>query len=288
MHGALILEPGPAPAEPGPTPLDHLGRQLPGHAEAVARYQAHGGLIAAYATAAADAEHVRTQLAAAGDALADRYRGLTGPHWMLTAASIAGGMAAAVMQYNAHALRGTANYLSTQAAATLARALSSPVVPGFRHLWYQDLDRAGQLSQNAQGMLARADDLEARAKPVGPKSISFKVGGAAALAGIGYDIYAGKDPTQAAVVGGGSFLASVGAGAAIGSLIPVPGVGTAVGAVVGAGVGIFVSGALDSVFEDGPDVGAAAEAGLDAVTDTGKAIGGAVMSVGKGIGGLFS
>jgi hypothetical protein len=76
-------------------------------------------------------------------------------------------------------------------------------------------------------------------------------------------------------------------GAVVGSFVPIPGVGTAAGAVIGAGVGIFTSGAIDSLFENGPDVGAAAEAGWDAVADTGEAIGDAAGSVGDAIGGLF-
>jgi hypothetical protein len=56
---------------------------------------------------------------------------------------------------------------------------------------------------------------------------------------------------------------------------------------VGAGVGIFTSGAIDSLFENGPDVGAALDRGAESVVDTGKAIGDGVVSVGKKIGGLF-
>jgi hypothetical protein len=57
--------------------------------------------------------------------------------------------------------------------------------------------------------------------------------------------------------------------------------------VVGAGVGIFTSGAIDSLFEDGPDVGAAVDSGLDALEDTGGAIVDGAGAVVDGIGGLF-
>jgi hypothetical protein len=57
--------------------------------------------------------------------------------------------------------------------------------------------------------------------------------------------------------------------------------------VIGAGVGIFTSGAIDSRFENGPDVGEAAEAGWDAVKDTGGANADGVGAVGGAIGGLF-
>ena len=97
------------------------------------------------------------------------------------------------------------------------------------------------------------------------------------------DIAGGKDPVQATVSGAGGFAASVATGAGIGTFIGGP-VGTAAGAVVGAGVGIFTSGVIDSLFEEGPDVGEAVENGWEAVTDTGEAIadgvGGAIESVG--------
>jgi hypothetical protein len=52
-------------------------------------------------------------------------------------------------------------------------------------------------------------------------------------------------------------------------------------------VGVFTSGAIDSLFENGPDVGAAVDRGAEAVADTGKAVVNGVASVGKGIAGLF-
>jgi hypothetical protein len=52
-------------------------------------------------------------------------------------------------------------------------------------------------------------------------------------------------------------------------------------------VGTFASGAIDSLFENGLDVGEAGKRGLEAVTDTGKAIGGGLMKAAHGIGGLF-
>lgn len=59
-------------------------------------------------------------------------------------------------------------------------------------------------------------------------------------------------------------------------MIAVPVVGTAVGAVVGASVGIFPSGVTDSIWQNGiGEVGGAIEDGADAVGDTAGAIGGA-------------
>lgn len=84
--------------------------------------------------------------------------------------------------------------------------------------------------------------------------------------------------------------ATIGASALMGTTIGsvVPNVGTAVGAVVGtvvgAGVAILADGAIASLFENGPDVGAAADAGWEALESIGEAIadgvGGAVDTVG--------
>ncbi len=89
----------------------------------------------------------------------------------------------------------------------------------------------------------------------------------------------GKDPVQAVAAGGGGFAASVVAGAAIGSIVPFPVVGAVLGAVVGAGVGIVASGAIDSLFENGPDVSEAIDAGKEAFTYTAGAVGGAIKGL---------
>jgi hypothetical protein len=55
----------------------------------------------------------------------------------------------------------------------------------------------------------------------------------------------------------------------------VPVVGTAVGAVGGAVVGVFASGAVDSLWQNGiGDVGGAIEDGAQAVGDAGESVGG--------------
>ncbi len=101
-----------------------------------------------------------------------------------------------------------------------------------------------------------------------------EVGGALAVAGVAYDIYNGKPVEQAVVSGAVGFGASVAAGAAIGTLIPVPVVGTAAGAVSGAVVGLFASGMVDSLYQNGTDsIGQAFDDGVKAVGDTGKTIG---------------
>ena len=90
-----------------------------------------------------------------------------------------------------------------------------------------------------------------------------------------YDIANGKPVGQAVVSSRVGFGVSVATGAVTGSAIPVPVVGTAFGAVIGAGVGVFASGAVDSLWQNGiGDVGGAIADGAEAVGDTGEAVGG--------------
>lgn len=283
LEGMVILEPGPAPPDPGALFNPVLGYQRMAVNPAVT---AHQRATVAYATAAGDAAFAREQLQAAKDGVERSYRGLEGPEWGLAATDIAGGFRAGAMQFNAGALRLSAQRLQDDAAVALSRALANdPTVVGSER-YYRDIDAANRLSSQSDDLIRQADDLDGRAR-----SLNAKIGGAVALAGVGYEIYRGKDPAQAVVVGGGSFLASVGAasltGMAVGSVVPIPGVGTAVGGVVGVGVGIFMSGALDSVFENGPNVEAAAQAGWAAVTDTVGAIGESFVGAAKGLGGLL-
>lgn len=288
VHGFTIENPGAGPTRPGPMTVgpDTPPQAVVAHSEAVAAYDAQQDKIRAWNTALEDARQVRAQLTTAADTLADTYRGLEGPEWVLTAADIAGGAAGGVMAFNASALRGSANVFRQQAVRELDRALKTNPAHVGRQRWYRNLDDAKRLGSSSDDMARSADDLAKRSR-----AVPLKLGGALAVAGIGYDIVSGEDPVQAVASGGGGFLASVGAGAATGALIgtavPIPGVGTAAGAVIGAGVGIFTSGAIDSLFENGPDVGAAVDAGWDAVEDTGEVIGDAAGAVGGAIGGLF-
>jgi uncharacterized membrane protein len=98
------------------------------------------------------------------------------------------------------------------------------------------------------------------------------------VAGVVYDIHNGKPVEQAVVSGAAGFAASVAAGAAtgavIGTAIPVPGLGTAAGALVGAAAGLFVSGAVDSMYQNGVlSVRQAWSGGEEALGDTVHAVG---------------
>lgn len=192
--------------------------------------------------------------------------------WFLVVGDLVGGGAAARAVLNSSMLRSTAAQASSDALKALIEAKNAPAGTP-RETIYRDMDWSREQMQNAGKALDDADKAKARGKTIG-----LKVGGALAVAGIGYDIYNGKPVEQAVVSGAAGFAASVAVGAAVGSIIPGPGtaVGALAGAVVGASAGIFTSGAVDSLYTDGLSVGGAVNGGLDALEATGDAIGGGV------------
>ncbi len=242
---------------------------------------AHQARVEAYERLAAEATAVRRELLAGALAVEDEHRGLSGSGLALTALDIAGGFGVGAVEVHSSFGRETGKGLVKQADDYLD--LIGRDAGGFGN---HDLEHWDERKRVGTEMVRRADESD-----LGAKVTSWKLGGALAVVGVGLDLAAGESPTQAVVSGGGGFIASVGAGmvtgAAVGSLIPVPGVGTAAGAVVGAGAGVFTSGAIDSIFEDGPDVASALEAGWESLKDTGGAIGGGVGAVVGGIGGYF-
>jgi len=211
----------------------------------------------------------------------DQYRGLSLPNGLLTTADVLSGLNGARLEASGVIRLADGTLIKSAAEGELARLRGQERVLDPAR-FYRDIDYH-------LGRVSTADDIikSAESTSRASKTLPIKVGGALAIAGIGIDIANGKDPVQAVASGGGGFLASVAAGAVIGTAIPIPGVGTAVGAVVGGVVGVFASGAIDSVFENGPDVGTAFHRGVESVADTGKAIGGGIKAVGHGISGLF-
>jgi hypothetical protein len=170
------------------------------------------------------------------------------------------------------AMRGHAAHLA-ESALKVRTATVRPGAALTPELFYDDLDRAGLLTAQSQAVTDDAARLVRAGKAAG-----WLVGGALTGVSIYQDLEAGESTTQAVVSNGGGFLASVGAGAAIGAaigtVVPGPGnvVGVVAGAVVGGVVGIATSGAIDSIFENGWDVGAAWDNGLQDLTDTGAAV----------------
>ncbi|MFD3594889.1 hypothetical protein ACFWU5_19365 [Nocardia sp. NPDC058640] len=195
--------------------------------------------------------------------------------WFLVVGDLVGAGAAARAMMNSSMLRSTAALASSDALKALIEAKNATGSPA--QTIYRDVDWSREQMQNAAKALDDAD----KAKATG-KSLGFKVGGALAVAGIGYDIANGKPVEQAVVSGVAGFAASVAIGAAVGSIVPGPGtvVGAAAGAIIGAGAGmgagIFTSGAVDSMYTEGLSVGGAVDGGLSALDSAGDAIGGVV------------
>ena len=165
-------------------------------------------------------------------------------------------------------VEGAADWLRDQLATALGQAA----------------DRANDARRDASGSLRRCQDMMSDVRSTARGKGLTVTGFVVQDPGVGP-----SRPADDAGVGA-SALTGAAMGATFGSV--VPGVGTAVGAVVGtaigAGVAIFADGAIDSLFENGPDVGAAAEAGVEALADTGEAIADGVSSVAGTVGGWFS
>ncbi len=228
--------------------------------------------LAAFNTATQAAGTVRQREAFWGNTLKNMQNDIQ-DKWFLVVGDFVGAGAAARAMLNSSMLRSTAALTSSNALKALIEAKNATGTPA--QTIYRDVDWSREQMQNAAKAL---DDAE-KAKSTG-KSLGFKVGGALAVAGIGYDIANGKPVEQAVVSGAAGFAASVAAGALIGSIVPGPGtaVGAAAGAIFGAtagvGAGIFTSGAVDSMYTEGLSVGSAVDGGLSALDSTGDAIGG--------------
>jgi hypothetical protein len=282
VSGFVIQSPGAGPTRPGTPPPDASQGQVDAHNSAVAAYDAHQDKIRAYNDLVARAEEVWADIERAWERVSAADRAMDGPTWGFNLTSVAGGLAGALVDVHASALRGNARYFADLSAEHLDRLRSSTRVPNAAQ-FYDDLDHWRSTAASSADDLARASRLAnvGRFAPVA-------LGGALAVGGIFYDMHGPNQESagQAVTSNLGGFAASVGTGALVGTAIGGP-VGTVVGTVVGAGVGIFTSGMIDELWENGGDVGDAVLAGADAVVETGEAIadvGGAIVD---GIGGLF-
>ncbi|MGQ0625017.1 MAG: hypothetical protein ACT4PP_10280 [Sporichthyaceae bacterium] len=266
------------PATPRPGSPGHVLRADPPAPAPIDRH-------AAWRTANTDAAFAREKLADAAEALAGVYRGLRGHSWAITAAALAGSIPEGLAAERARHLTRAAADAGRTARSLSAAAAATPIRPGTVGRYLDLSADALRHDELARTAAAHADDAHLR-------STEWRgLGATLAVVGVAADIQRGKDPTQAAAAGTAGFAATVLAGTAtgavVGTFIPAPGVATVVGAVVGTGFGIFTAAGVDSLFEDGPDVGHAVSEGLDAVTDTVGALAGGVVSLGKGIGGFL-
>ncbi|MUM19942.1 hypothetical protein FZI91_00125 [Mycobacterium sp. CBMA271] len=274
VDGSVIQEPGPAPPAPGTPPSGDAAtpQAVAAYNDAVAASDHHAKLVTAYNTAMTNADAARKIEKLATDTLNNVWADIKGK-WFFVAGDLINGAAGALAAAHSSTLLKHSKFLADESAKYLDLAKNAP--PGTpAAAIYRDFDTSKVLAQTADDAAKAGASAEARAGRIG-----LKVGGVLAVGGIVYDIANGKDVDQAIVSGGVGFGASVLAGAAIGTAIPVPIVGTAVGAVGGAVVGIFASGAVDSLYQNGiSGIGDAIGDGADAVADTGKAIGGLAKS----------
>ena len=314
VTGFVIDDPGPGPTRP-PDGFVGTPDEVAEHDADVTAYDAHQDKIEAYNHASSEAGRIDRKYATACESLQDDYT--VGQHaaWLLTTADILGKVAAGAIGANIATkqskLHGRANDLLDDAKRAISDLQAHPERYVKRKwLFFKSLDtvklEADRLA--IDGKLNEAEDLLRQSKLAGESKLLKLLGrGGKVLGplGLGLGIYndykEGESTTQIVVsqgvstgVGvaagaGATVLTSMAVGAAVGSVIPGAGtaVGAVVGTVVGAGIAIFSDGAIDSFFENGPDVGKAFDEGVDALADTGKAIGDGVSGAIGAVGGLF-
>src|SRR5262245_43198652 len=295
VRGHVIEHPGPGAARPPDlSGVPMTAEQVQAYEADVLAYNRHQQLLTAFYDAAGQAAEVRATFAQAQQTLADDYEGMSGGDAVLTGTDFVAAAALARMSsYHAKLLRADARHWASEAAwwtermrTTDYRAyqrmpdLLGPDAP--RRMFDSDAAHERYLQNRANASSTAATEAENRFAGAA-KNVSRGLVGV----GIGVDLLQGESVPQAvasnvggyaagaAVTAGGSagtsMLAATAAGAAMGSAVPV--VGTVVGAGVGLAVGLFASGAIDSLFENGPDVERALDEGAEAVTDTVGAVG---------------
>jgi hypothetical protein len=315
VSGFVVQHPGAGPARP-PDLVEGTPEEVEAHDRRVAAYNAHQDLLQAYYDAETEAARIDRYYATACRDLQNDYLPGTHAAWIVTLGDIVGESAAGVIGATISLERSRLLQSAQDLVDEAARAVDDLQAHPERYMkrkwfFFQTLDETrleadrlaiqGKLDE-ARDLLRNVDELaDSRAlrylgrggKILGPLGLGL---------GVYNDWQEGETHTQIAVSQGVSagvgaaagFGATVGTAALIGATAGsvVPGLGTAAGAVVGtvvgAGVAIFADGAIDSLFENGPDVGQAWDEGVEALQDTGDAIVDGVSSVGETIGGWFS
>jgi hypothetical protein len=266
--GDVIADPGPAPADPGRAPSGDSALALAAHAEAVARVEQHAALVSAYEVAQHGSDAANEVWKLVVQARANAWNDLN-QKWFFVVGDLLNGVGAAFAAWNTSTMLKHAQFVDADALKYLNLARTAPAGTPAKVV-YRDFDLSRTLAREADEIAEAAVQSEAKAGRVG-----FRLGGGLAVASVVYDIANDKPVEQAVVSGAAGFGASVAIGAAAGTFIPVPVLGTAVGALGGAAVGLFTSGVVDSVYQNGADdLGDALGDGVDAVADTGKAVGG--------------
>ncbi|SMD23591.1 WXG100 family type VII secretion target [Kibdelosporangium aridum] len=270
VDGDTILEPGPPPPTP-PAADAATPEAVKTHDDAVSAQRIHAAQVDAYKAAEKGAEAARIVAKLAADTLKNVLNDVSSK-WFLVIGDLANGAGGTLAAAHASILMQQSKHLAGEAARYLEMAKTAPAGSSAATI-YRDFDASRVAAHSADEAAAAAAKTEATAGRVG-----LKVGGALAVAGVVYDVVATDKPVgQAIVSGAAGFGASVLAGAVIGTAIPVPVVGTALGAVGGALAGLFTSGAVDAIYQNGiGTVGDAIEAGAATVANAAKAVGGAL------------
>lgn len=303
-----ILDPGPAPADPGTLAADASAEEVSAHRSAVDAQHVHARQVVAYHDAQTEAGSARSVLDFGKQVAQNVWADLTGKAGF-QAADLGTGVAGALAAANASALRGQAKALAAYGqtlaqryvgvgaksrSADVARWLaqrgagsaddlaggSSPAT--LRAMQAERLRISGQMYGNsmtteaAEAAAKRAGGISRVLNPMLSRSIPILrevpvVGLAVTAAGVGYDIHTGKPPGKAVVSGLAGFGASVAVGAAIGG---------PVGAVVGIGVGLVASGLADAAYDALPD--SITQPFEEGVTAVGNAVGDGAGAVADG------
>lgn len=263
VNGFVIEDPGPALTAPASLPADADAAPVAGHSRQTAEYEAQNAKIDAFTRAASEAGEVRAKETSAarlwGDVVGTKQQAKLG----FTVADFAvGGLVAGGVE-----LRGHRHLRAAQAALArhteLLERRRGMMAPEVRSAMSREMSDLMDEAKLGQEKWRSSNKLVPKVATVG--------GGVLAVGGIAYDIAVLDKPWQQAVVSGGTgFGASVALGAAIGTAVPIPVVGTVVGAAGGALAGIFVSGAVDDLFEsERRSLDSAKDAGVQAVQDAG-------------------
>lgn len=315
VSGFMIHDPGPGPTQPPPV-FEGTQAEIDQYNDDVDAFNAHQEKIRAYNHANFEAQRIDRKYQKACRDLQSEFTSTEHAEWIVTAADVLGSTFVAA---SGVALANRRNALTRQAQGLLDeanRALDEMQANPQRYLrrkWLifkeLDMERLEADRSAIESRLNQAEDLVRQGDDLAPGRASrlMRAGGRLlGPLGFGLGVYndyqEGESWTQigvsqgvsAAVGAGAGWAATVGTsaavGAAVGSVIPGAGtvVGAGVGVVVGGAIAIFSDGAIDSLFENGPDVGKAFSEGVDALESTGEAIGDAASSVADTVGGWFS
>jgi uncharacterized protein YukE len=259
-----ILDPGPAPANPGTLPADATPAQQTAHGDAVKATQLHAKQVAAFNAASTEANGAKSDLSFARDTFKNISDEVTKKPYFQAAALADATFAASAAQRFSTRLAADARIAGNLAAKAGVPGAVYRGVPG------SDVGRALRTQAGANQWAARAAKGAKVARAFGGRLPLIGTG--VAVVSAGYDIAHGKPPGKAVVSTAAGIGAGIAVGAAVGSVVPVA--GTAVGAVVGAGAGLIASGAVDAAWDRLPKgVTGPIDNGLSAA---GRTVGGGV------------